>query len=76
MAGGDDVESQGGGSGPWTCPALPWRQQQVAANRVVRFPPPAHLHARQRQHYCGNRTTTTKYSLLTFLPKSLFEQYR
>jgi hypothetical protein len=26
--------------------------------------------------YCGNTTTTTKYNLLTFIPKSLFEQYR
>jgi hypothetical protein len=26
--------------------------------------------------YRGNRTSTTKYTLLSFLPKSLFEQYR
>lgn len=31
---------------------------------------------RERHNYRGNRTTTTKYNALTFLPKALFEQYR
>lgn len=31
-----------------------------------------HLH----HGYKGNYTSTTKYNLLTFLPKALFEQYR
>lgn len=26
--------------------------------------------------YDGNYTSTTKYNLLTFIPKALFEQYR
>ncbi len=26
--------------------------------------------------YANNETSTTKYNLLTFLPKALFEQYR
>jgi hypothetical protein len=30
----------------------------------------------EQRKYCGNKTTTTKYNLLTFIPKSLFEQYR
>jgi phospholipid-transporting ATPase len=28
------------------------------------------------KHYAGNATRTTKYTLITFLPKALFEQYR
>ncbi|KAG2495688.1 hypothetical protein HYH03_006288 [Edaphochlamys debaryana] len=28
------------------------------------------------RHYAGNETSTTKYSVWTFLPKALFEQYR
>lgn len=38
-----------------------------------------HTHHQAQHHhrrYCGNQTTTTKYNLLTFIPKSLFEQYR
>lgn len=38
------------------------------------------VHPRQdaavHRKYCRNETTTTKYNVLTFLPKSLFEQYR
>lgn len=30
----------------------------------------------QHAEYLGNHTTTSKYNLLTFLPKALFEQYR
>jgi len=26
--------------------------------------------------YCGNKVSTTKYNILTFLPKNLFEQFR
>jgi len=29
-----------------------------------------------KPQYPGNRTSTTKYTLVTFLPKALFEQYR
>jgi hypothetical protein len=47
--------------------------------RVLAFPPPvavAAAAAPQAASYRGNRTSTTKYTLLSFLPKSLFEQYR
>ncbi|KIY92398.1 hypothetical protein MNEG_15566, partial [Monoraphidium neglectum] len=47
--------------------------------RVVMFPQHAQtlLHSRVgQQRYRGNSTRTTKYTLLSFLPKSLFEQYR
>jgi hypothetical protein len=47
--------------------------------RVVSFPHAPHtlLHPRGREpHYRDNRTSTTKYTPFTFLPKSLFEQYR
>lgn len=30
----------------------------------------------EQRKYVGNKTTTTKYNLITFIPKSLFEQYR
>jgi len=43
-----------------------------ATERVVAHPE----HGEQQKKYCGNKTTTTKYNLLTFIPKSLFEQYR
>jgi hypothetical protein len=49
--------------------------------RVLAFPPAA-AHAASaaaaaaEPAYRGNRTSTTKYTLLSFLPKSLFEQYR
>eukprot|EP00882_Tetradesmus_deserticola_P016654 GHRQ01017795.1.p2 GENE.GHRQ01017795.1~~GHRQ01017795.1.p2 ORF type:complete len:115 (-),score=17.65 GHRQ01017795.1:189-533(-) len=48
---------------------------KTVPDRVVKFPPGEQLHAAEKS-YAGNRTTTTKYSLLTFIPKSLFEQYR
>lgn len=52
--------------------------------RLVAFPRCGGAHARvtctgsaaPRANYAGNHTSTTKYTLLTFLPKSLFEQYR
>jgi hypothetical protein len=37
------------------------------------------IHINQNFHHKGykdNRTSTTKYNLFTYLPKSLFEQYR
>lgn len=39
---------------------------------------PAHHDLKERfQHPCaGNKTRTTKYNLLSFFPKALFEQYR
>lgn len=48
--------------------------------RVVAFPTGAPLPTPGPAHsgprYRGNRTSTTKYTLLSFLPKALFEQYR
>jgi hypothetical protein len=49
-----------------------------AEPRVVHVPMTDTLRerVRERHNYRGNRTTTTKYNALTFLPKALFEQYR
>jgi hypothetical protein len=50
------------------------RKKKDLPPRVVEFPPsPGDNFIK---HYKGNKTTTTKYTLLTFLPKALFEQYR
>lgn len=51
-----------------------WRQKhaQQHADRVVVHP----AITEEQRKYVGNKTTTTKYNLLTFIPKSLFEQYR
>lgn len=35
-----------------------------------------HLHDRKPLKYCANYISTTKYNVLTFLPKALFEQFR
>lgn len=53
---------------------LKWRHKHARqhADRVVAHPG---ITEEQRK-YVGNKTTTTKYNLLTFIPKSLFEQYR
>lgn len=55
------------------------RRRRVEQMRVVMFPHAAHTlrhpHGGQPS-YRGNRTSTTKYTLLSFLPKALFEQYR
>lgn len=71
MAG--DVETSRG----WRCP-LPWQiGQRVQPDRLVKFPCEENSGGHpKKEHYAGNRTTTTKYNLLTFIPKSLFEQYR
>jgi phospholipid-transporting ATPase len=52
-------------------------KHHVVPDRVVKFPPKQQhkLHGLEKT-YAGNKTTTTKYGLLTFIPKSLFEQYR
>lgn len=52
-----------------------YHRNRIQPDRLVYFPPEPQ-HASEQQGYAGNRTTTTKYSLLTFLPKALFEQYR
>jgi hypothetical protein len=56
-------------------PSLSLRQRRKQQpDRVVAHP--QELGDPQSRRYCGNQTTTTKYNLLTFIPKSLFEQYR
>lgn len=37
---------------------------------------PLHDSAQHKQRFATNRITTYKYTLLTFLPKNLFEQFR
>eukprot|EP00878_Enallax_costatus_P006567 GHUV01006885.1.p1 GENE.GHUV01006885.1~~GHUV01006885.1.p1 ORF type:complete len:874 (+),score=262.00 GHUV01006885.1:436-3057(+) len=68
-----DVESSAG----WKLRNLWSTRHKVQPDRLVRFPPEQHAgrHHGDKQ-YGGNQTTTTKYSLITFIPKSLFEQYR
>lgn len=34
------------------------------------------LHDKKPLHYCKNYISTTRYSVITFLPKALFEQFR
>ncbi|CAI5468735.1 unnamed protein product [Closterium sp. Yama58-4] len=38
--------------------------------------PHRHLEKGTPLHYCNNSISTTKYSILSFLPKALFEQFR
>jgi len=53
------------------------QEARVVVSHTTPLPPHSLLHPHGRQpRYRGNRTSTTKYSLLTFLPKALFEQYR
>jgi hypothetical protein len=70
------------GQGGWLARLL-GRRCVEQGTRVVAFPAPPPHHglpsvgaAARTPHYHGNRTSTTKYTLLSFLPKSLFEQYR
>ncbi|KAK4267270.1 hypothetical protein QN277_024070 [Acacia crassicarpa] len=35
-----------------------------------------HLHEKKPLHYCKNNISTTKYNVISFLPKALFEQFR
>jgi hypothetical protein len=70
------------GQGGWLARLLA-RSRLEQGTRVVVFPAPPLQHglpavgaAARAPHYPGNRTSTTKYTLLSFLPKSLFEQYR
>uniref|UniRef100_A0A1S3Y2N3 Phospholipid-transporting ATPase n=1 Tax=Nicotiana tabacum TaxID=4097 RepID=A0A1S3Y2N3_TOBAC len=44
-------------------------------SRVVHCNQP-HLHEKKPLKYCSNHISTTKYNIITFLPKALFEQFR
>ncbi|KAL0415084.1 UNVERIFIED_CONTAM: putative phospholipid-transporting ATPase 7 [Sesamum latifolium] len=35
-----------------------------------------HMHTQKPNKYCTNYISTTKYNILTFLPKAIFEQFR
>ncbi|KAM3268670.1 putative phospholipid-transporting ATPase 4 [Capsicum chacoense] len=45
------------------------------SSRVVHCNKP-HLHEKKPLNYCKNFISTTKYNVITFLPKALFEQFR
>lgn len=67
MAGLDGKQASG------CCGLFRWRQKHGQhTERIVAHP----VIGEEQRKYCGNKTTTTKYNLLTFIPKSLFEQYR
>lgn len=68
MSSAHDADSAKGCSS-WGCLQ---RRQKQQTQRIVAHP----VIGEEQRKYCGNQTTTTKYNLLTFMPKSLFEQYR
>ncbi|CAG8521260.1 6113_t:CDS:10 [Diversispora eburnea] len=50
------------------------QSRQVFVNEPL---PPSQLeHGRPKQLYSTNKVTTSKYTLLTFIPKNLYEQFR
>ncbi|RHZ55987.1 hypothetical protein Glove_408g11 [Diversispora epigaea] len=50
------------------------QSRQVFVNEPL---PPSQLeHGRPKQLYTTNKVTTSKYTLLTFIPKNLYEQFR
>ncbi|UMM22668.1 hypothetical protein L5515_003775 [Caenorhabditis briggsae] len=57
----------------WLFPSQPiLPQQRIVVPNNQKEPPPRYEQPNRR--YCGNRISTTKYSVLTFIPKNLFEQ--
>ena len=70
---GSDVE-QGASCGPRLRSKLR-RQRESTETRVVQIPP-HHKALIHKKGPKGNRTSTTKYTWYSFLPKALFEQYR
>ncbi|KAL6972697.1 putative phospholipid-transporting ATPase 7 [Sarracenia purpurea var. burkii] len=44
-------------------------------SRIVHCNEP-HLHEKKPIKYCSNYISTTKYNIITFIPKALFEQFR
>ncbi|CAB3402424.1 unnamed protein product [Caenorhabditis bovis] len=51
-------------------PILP--QQRIVSPNNQTEPPPRYEHPNRK--YCDNRISTTKYNLITFIPRNLFEQ--
>lgn len=47
----------------------------VQGSRIVHCNQPQ-LHQKKPLKYCSNYTSTTKYNVVTFLPKAIFEQFR
>lgn len=47
----------------------------VQGSRIVHCNEPQ-LHQKKPIKYCSNFTSTTKYNVVTFLPKAIFEQFR
>ncbi|KAF5466412.1 hypothetical protein F2P56_016338 [Juglans regia] len=47
----------------------------VQGSRIVHCNQP-HLHQKKPLKYCSNFISTTKYNVVTFLPKAIFEQFR
>ncbi|KAG7992222.1 hypothetical protein I3843_02G117000 [Carya illinoinensis] len=51
------------------------RPNSVQGSRIVHCNQP-HLHQKKPLKYCSNFISTTKYNVVTFLPKAIFEQFR
>jgi len=47
----------------------------VHGSRTVHCNEPQ-LHQKKPLNYCSNYTSTTKYNIVTFFPKAIFEQFR
>lgn len=59
----------------WLFPSQPiLPQQRLVVPNNQKDPPPRYEQPNRK--YCGNRISTTKYSVFTFIPKNLFEQVR
>ncbi|XP_052726398.1 probable phospholipid-transporting ATPase 4 isoform X4 [Vigna angularis] len=60
---------------PTTTEELPYSLQGPGYSRTVFCNQPL-LHEKNSLFYCKNDISTTKYNVITFLPKALFEQFR
>ncbi|KAB1218391.1 putative phospholipid-transporting ATPase 4 [Morella rubra] len=50
-------------------------RNSVQGSRLIHCNQP-HLHQKKPLKYCSNFISTTKYNVVTFLPKAIFEQFR
>ncbi len=58
---------------------MPRRVRILGRKKAMTSYPKVHLNdpgANRKGHFPSNQITTTKYTLLNFLPKNLFEQFR